>query len=84
MSTITLKKDEWQTIREKIEQRHGKNIFLISWRLKRELGFTVRVHQEWIIDEPTCTDRPLYGKKETIRLDFYDGSAETIFRLTYL
>jgi len=36
---------EWSTVEEQLKQEYGDNIFLISWRTKRELGFTVRHHR---------------------------------------
>lgn len=84
MSTIILKLEEWRNIKEKIAERHGKSILLISWRLRRELGFTIRVHTEDVRKSPPNEEFPLYCRQETIRLDFYDDSAETMFRLTYL
>lgn len=86
MSTIILERKDWRVIKEKIKERHGENIFLVSWRLKRELGFTVRTHSEWVACGPSLRtgNEHLFEKKETIRLDFYDGAAETLFRLTYL
>ena len=35
----------WFEIENQIKKERGDNIFLISWRAKRELGFTVRHHR---------------------------------------
>lgn len=85
MSTIVLTTKEWKEIKEKIEQQHGKNIFLISWRCKRELGFVVRTHLEWAEDSRFDEqDRRIQCRQESIRLDFYHEAAATMFRLAYL
>lgn len=92
MNTIVFAPNEWDNIREKIVAQHGPSILLISWRCKRELGFTVRTHTEWVSDiekRQYLSDIELglyYTKKKitTIRLDFYDAQAETMFRLRYL
>ena len=36
---------EWEEVRDRVKQDYGPTIFTISWRLKRELGFTVRHHR---------------------------------------
>ena len=43
--------------------------------MKRELGFTTRLHQDWDNGR---------GYIETMYLDFYDEASETMFRLKYL
>jgi hypothetical protein len=92
MNTIVLTPTEWDSIREKIAGHHGRNILLISWRCKRELGFTVRTHTEWIPETEknhflSDIELGVYQtnkKLTTIRLDFCDAQAETMFRLRYL
>ena len=42
MSTIKLQPKDWASILVKIEQEYGRAIALISWAMKRELGFKVR------------------------------------------
>ena len=36
---------DWIWIRDCVKKDYGPNIFTISWRTKRELGFTVRHHR---------------------------------------
>ena len=74
---------------------YGDKIFAISWRLKRELGFTVRQHkglvkwnddadykrdEEWLPDE----FKNRYHYEEQIHLDFYNEAQMTMFVLKYL
>jgi len=75
MTTLIFSKPEWKTLRQRIENEHGDKIFLITWRLKRELGFTVRTH--------FCYDE--YNQRATdIRLDFDDPARATFFQIKYL
>ena len=36
---------QWYQVKRQIEKDFGDKIFLLSWRSKRELGFTVRYHK---------------------------------------
>lgn len=75
MTTLVFTKKEWEPIKNRIYQDYGDRIFLISWRLKRELGFTVRHHFGY--DE--------YNQRQTdIRLDFDDPARATFFQMKYL
>jgi hypothetical protein len=47
MTTLVFSKSDWKALRERIENECGPTIFLISWRLKRELGFSVRTHFDY-------------------------------------
>ena len=73
MSSLQLAPKQWEAIKERIIQDYGKTSILVSWVLKRELGFTFREH--WPGD---------YCAGTVIYLDFYDESAMTMFRLKYL
>ncbi len=75
MTTIVLKNRDWHKIKRRVIDEHGAGIFLISWRLKRELGFTVRNHIYY--DE-------LNGRISDTRLDFDDPSYATFFQIKYL
>jgi hypothetical protein len=73
-------------------------IFTISWRLKRELGFTVRNHkglarwgdgddQEWLGKELMALDPDLknrYHYEDQVHLDFYNEAQMSWFVLKYL
>lgn len=74
MTTIVLTKQAWIPIKRRIIDEYGTEIFLISWRLKRELGFSVRTH--------TFYDK--YAQRiSDIRLDFDDPASATFFQLKY-
>jgi hypothetical protein len=72
---------EWDLVWEKIIADNSPSIAL-SWVLKRELGFTVRRHEEWIkftssgITRNRCVSQ--------VHLDFFNEAALTWFQLKYL
>ena len=74
--------EHWDSIWQKILSEYGSTI-AISWVLKRELGFTIRNHNQWI-------NFFVYGDKvggyyqDQIHLDFYNESALSWFQLKYL
>ena len=93
MSTIILETSQWLNIRDRIRADYGDSMILISAKMKRELGFTVRSHTEWRAGFDPRFGEPNWGIKdyeepkyrhEDIRLDFYSDSLETMFRLKYL
>ena len=83
---IELTKQEWRPVWERIKSEYPRSVWMISYALKRELGFTVRKHQkqstvnwEYEIDSRGGITRPT-----VICLDFYDEQMEIYFRLKYL
>lgn len=77
---------EWEEIRSQVEQDFGKSIFLISWRSKRELGFTVRHHVGLHPINEDEKNKVLTGRfyyQEEVHLDFYTESALSWFCLKY-
>ena len=78
---------EWVTIRDQIKQEFGEKIFMISWRTKRELGFTVRHHKGLHPWETGVDDFDLQGRyyyAPEVHLDFYNEVAMSWFMLKYL
>jgi hypothetical protein len=78
---------EWVTVRDQIKQEFGEKIFMISWRAKRELGFTVRHHQglkAWDHDNEFKEYAGRYYYSPQIHLDFYNEVAMSWFMLKYL
>ena len=82
---------EFEELHYKLLQEHGRGIMLISWRLKRELGFTIRRHKGleehpkeiWeVMKSEGWHQRHHY--QEQIHLDFYDQAQQTWFVLKYL
>lgn len=79
---------EWESIRDQIKKDYGGKIFMISWRAKRELGFTVRHHQglkQWwdsVNESKEYAGRYYYSPQ--VHLDFYNEAAMSFFVLKYL
>jgi hypothetical protein len=75
MIALTVK--EWADIRNRLREDYAwkPSIFMIRDTMRRELGFLPRFHR--VYHEQT-------GYTETVCLDFYDDSIETMFRLKYL
>lgn len=83
---------EWETVSAQLVKTYGPSI-MISWKTKRELGFTVRRHKglvrygekygeadsEWM--EPELKNKFCY--EDWICLDFYSEPALTYFLLKY-
>jgi len=74
--------EDWENIKTRLIQEYGDRI-MISWVLKRELGFTVRDHQEWVEFDKTG-DRQRYYMDNQIHLDFFNESAQSWFQLKYM
>jgi hypothetical protein len=75
MTTIVLTNQAWKNLKRRVIKEYGDGIFLISWRLQRELGFSVRRHVFFNQNNEQVTDT---------RLDFDDPAQATFFQLKYL
>jgi len=76
----------WEPIRKKIVAEYGVS-HLFRWVSRRELGFTVRLHQNWItINKNSYGDdiTPRRWCQNQVHLDFFNSSALTWFQLKYL
>jgi hypothetical protein len=76
--TLTLSYTAWDKLKEKITEDYGRATVLISWRLRDQLGFTVREHVDY---QSGANDGWITGN--TIRLDFWDDQMQTMFLLRY-
>ena len=82
---------DWCLLTERIKADYGDNILLISWRLKRELGFTVRHHkglephdkETWEMMKSEGWDKRYYYQDQ-IHLDFWNEASMSFFMLKYL
>ncbi len=84
----------WESIRRRILEEYGPSM-LISWKCKRELGFTVRTHrglvpylekygQESASPEFIQEHQHRMAYENQICLDFYSASSLSWFVLKYL
>ena len=76
--TLILSYTAWDKLKEKIIEDYGRATVLISWRLRDQLGFTVREHVDY---QSGANDGWITGT--TIRLDFWDDAMQTMFLLRY-
>ena len=72
MKALILDHVEWGKVKQQLINDYGVSI-LISWVCKRELGFTVREHTDYVNGRYTSA----------IHLDFYSEEARTFFTLKY-
>lgn len=90
MKPLEFTRDEWIPLQQRLLQEHGVATMSISWRCRRELGFTVRHHERWV---PVGDSAKLGGhhngngelsyRETVICLDFYDEEMRTFFILKY-
>jgi len=81
---ITLTEDEWTQIRKRLKEDYKwkPSVLLIRETMRRELGFTTRMHEHC---QPWADNGDIgSGYRVTMYLDFYDDAAETFFRMKYL
>ena len=86
MTTIKLSEDVWNSIYLRLAREHADrpSVLIIREVGRRELGFTVRRHREWVPDERLKFGRPGGDFQEEIHLDFDDPAMATLFRMKYL
>lgn len=83
---ITLTEKQWGDIHLKLAREYADRPSVLIMRsvMRRELGFTVRRHTEYI-EEQAHLDAPVWvWPKSLICLDFYDDAKKTLFVLKYL
>jgi hypothetical protein len=96
---ITVKKNliifhsvrEFEELHHQLLEEHGRATMLVSWRMKRELGFTIRHHQglaehnkdTWEVMKSEGWDNR-YHYESQVHLDFYNQAQQTFFVLKYL
>ena len=96
---VTIKKNliifhsvrEFEELHHRLLEEHGRATMLVSWRMKRELGFTIRHHQGLVEhDEITWEMRKdegwnnRYHYESQVHLDFYNEAQMSFFVLKYL
>ena len=77
-NSIQFTMEEWVQLKLKLVKEHElkPSIFMIREVMKRELGFTTRMHRQW--------DPGMVNFQEYVLLDFWNDEKETFFRLKYL
>lgn len=90
MSEVIVKKNliifrnagDWHSIYTRILHDYGMGM-AVRTRLRRELGLTYRIHQEWIEFDST-EGRPRKYCEEQVHVDFYNDAAQSWFQLKYM
>ena len=80
MKHIELSHEEWYKIRDRIREDFGDSMVILSFKMKRELGFTVREHRAYNPFDPMH----LLAYQTMICVDFYTEQAKVWFTLKYL
>ena len=81
MKPLELTEKEWAHIYNKLAEMYKDqpSMLLVRNKMKRELGFTPRRQRTWVDSK---TGR--WTMDEKIVIDFFNDSAESWFRLTFL
>ena len=77
--SIQFTPEEWAQLKLKMakdQELEKASVFMIREVMKRELGFTTRMHRQW--------DPGMVNYQEHVLLDFWNDEKETFFRLKYL
>ena len=77
--SIQFTMEEWVQLKLKMtkdQELEKASVFMIRKVMKRELGFTTRMHRQW--------DPGMVNFQEYVLLDFWNDEKETFFRLKYL
>jgi len=82
---------EWHQLAAQLRQEYGPSTLFISFKCRRELGFTVRYHKGLVphadIDWELMKDegwKHRYHYEDQVHLDFYNEAQQTWFVLKYL
>ena len=84
---IELSHSEWDRLKLKLVQEYGPSI-LISWKMGRELGFTVREHSRGFVEfreahKMQAVENDWRDAQSIICLDFYDEAMKSWYFLKY-
>ena len=82
---------EFEELHHRLLEEHGRATMLVSWRMKRELGFTIRHHKglaqhsesEWAVMKAQGWDNRFHYEDQ-VHLDFYNEAQQSFFMLKYL
>lgn len=96
---ITVKKNlivfhnvrEFEELHQQLMDEYGRATMLVSWRMRRELGFTIRHHKglaehdknTWEVMKSEGFHTRSYYESQ-VHLDFYNEAQQTWFVLRYL
>lgn len=95
---VTIKKNliifhsvrEFEELHHRLLEEHGRATMLVSWRMKRELGFTIRHHKGLALNDSLDSEwlkgefEHKYHYEMQVHLDFYNEAQLSFFMLKYL
>jgi hypothetical protein len=96
---VTIKKNliifhklhEFETLHDRLMADHGRSTMLISWKMKRELGFTIRNHKGLVEHDKDTWEvmksegwNHRYHYESQVHVDFYSEAQQSWFVLKYL
>jgi hypothetical protein len=81
MKPIVMSEPAWLKLREHLFQTQPKSVMLTRWKMREVLGFTDRLHTEWI-EKPNKWGGMGYQETQ-VHLDFFDEAKLTLFLLKY-
>ena len=81
MKPIVLEEEQWLKLRHHLYQTQPRSVMLTRWKMRVILGFTDRLHTEWI-KKPNRYGGMGYTQRQ-IHLDFFDEAKRTFFLLKY-
>jgi hypothetical protein len=81
MKPVVLEKEQWLKLRHHLYQTQPRSVMLTRWKMREVLGFTDRLHTEWI-KKPNRYGGMGYTQRQ-IHLDFFDEAKRTFFLLKY-
>ena len=82
---------EFEELHHRLLEEYGRGTMLISWRMKRELGFTIRHHkglvqhsnESWEAMKEQGWEHRFHYESQ-VHLDFYNEAQQSFFVLKYL
>lgn len=90
MKPIILSEHNWYKLKYQLSQNYPKSVMLTRWKMKEVLGFTDRLHTEYVDTRSMAGEfgmYPEYGSgrqpKRMVYLDFFDEAKKTMFLLKY-
>jgi len=81
MKPIVLSEQNWAKLRFHLMETQPKSVILTRWKMREVLGFTDRLHTEWI-EKPNKVGGVGYEQRQ-VYLDFFDEAKKTMFLLKY-
>jgi hypothetical protein len=82
MKPIVLEEEQWLKLRHHLYQTQPRSVMLTRWKMREVLGFTDRLHTEWIANKPNRYGGMGYTQRQ-VHLDFFDEAKRTFFLLKY-